>query len=827
VLQFIVTNNNNALFTVQPFLDTSGALHYTAAANALGSATVQVILMDDGGTSNGGFDTSITRTFALNIIPVNDAPTFSTPPNQSALEDSGVHNVSGFITDALSGPGNELDQSLVFLVSNNNNSLFAVQPYIDLLGVLHYQSALNANGSAIVEVLLQDSGGTSNGGIDTSVPRTFEIQVTPVNDAPIFTIGPDQTVLAGSGAHVVSNFIPDGQPGPANESTQSLNYIVTNNNNALFDVQPYITAAGTLQYTLAGAAIGEAAVQVMLMDNGGVANGGIDTTAPKTFNIRVQALDGGKIYVDKDSVAAVVDGLSWLTAFSTLDAGLAKARYLADQGATSIEIWIADGVYTPSTLYAPDGVFGGAMGSLAKGLTTFELVDGLSIFGGFQGISRTGGGETSTSQRILSSTQYTTVLSGATGRTNAIDNCDWDGNGQGDNDDDSGDNSDWEGHGQGYYHDSGYHAWFGKGGGRGLEVWHVLTAGNDISHEGITVLLDGLTVRDGRARGPDGAGFDHNSGGGLRVLGDSDITLRHVTFLSGFARGDGGAIWQEGGTLTILDSKFIDNSARRDGGAIYLKDGMLSIDNSKFENNSSRDDGGAILALRSTVSIEDSKFVDNSAKDLGGAIMFDQSHFTLLRTNFISNSAERGGAIYTDGSDGTITQTTFTCNEAKRDGGAIQNGGDMSSILTVNGSVFTKNSAVGGSGGAISNGGETCYVVSDISMLKVVNSAFVENQAKDDGGAIANFGRGTTEIQNALFKNNKARDDGGAIATIGYSSLYRATLIVDHSTFSSNDAIKGKGNSIYSKYSYITLTSNTYINEGSDSIKKDTGTIVL
>jgi len=53
-LTFTVTNNNNALFSVQPVIDASGNLSYTPAIDANGSATVDVILTDDGGTANGG-----------------------------------------------------------------------------------------------------------------------------------------------------------------------------------------------------------------------------------------------------------------------------------------------------------------------------------------------------------------------------------------------------------------------------------------------------------------------------------------------------------------------------------------------------------------------------------------------------------------------------------------------------------------------------------------------------------------------------------------------------------------------------------------------------
>jgi hypothetical protein len=73
--------------------------------------------------------------------------------------------------------------------------------------------------------------------------------------------------------------------GPADESAQALNFIVTTNNAALFSVQPAIAANGTLTYTPAATGGGSAVVTVQLHDNGGVANGGVDTSAAQTFTI--------------------------------------------------------------------------------------------------------------------------------------------------------------------------------------------------------------------------------------------------------------------------------------------------------------------------------------------------------------------------------------------------------------------------------------------------------------------------------------------------------------------------------------------------------------
>ena len=47
-LDFIVSNDNNPLFSTQPAVSATGALSYTSAPNASGSATVTVRVHDNG-----------------------------------------------------------------------------------------------------------------------------------------------------------------------------------------------------------------------------------------------------------------------------------------------------------------------------------------------------------------------------------------------------------------------------------------------------------------------------------------------------------------------------------------------------------------------------------------------------------------------------------------------------------------------------------------------------------------------------------------------------------------------------------------------------------
>ena len=183
-LTFFVSNDNNGLFSAQPAIDASGNLTFTVAADAFGDATVSVYLMDDGGTANGGDDTSPTVTFTITVDPVNDAPSFTSGGDVTVNEDSGAYS-AGWATAISAGPANESGQTVTFFTSNDNNALFSAQPSIDSSGVLTFTPAPNASGSAIVTVYAQDDGGIANGGDDTSGSVTFEITVTEVNDPPV------------------------------------------------------------------------------------------------------------------------------------------------------------------------------------------------------------------------------------------------------------------------------------------------------------------------------------------------------------------------------------------------------------------------------------------------------------------------------------------------------------------------------------------------------------------------------------------------------------------------------------------------------------------
>ncbi len=297
-----------SLFTVQPALILStGNLTFTPAPNANGTATVTINLSDDG----GGADQSADQTFTITITAVNDTPSFTKGSDQTVWEGTDSW-VSYWATAISAGPSDEAGQVLTFTLTNDNNSLFSVQPAINTIGQLTYTLKSHANGSATVEVVLKDNGGTANGGNDTYATQTFTITVTAVNDEPSFTPGSDQTVLEDAGAQTVVSWATAISAGPADEAGQVLTFTVTNDNNSLFSAQPAISSTtGNLTYTPAANANGSATVTVELKDDGGTAFGGDDTFTPQTFTITVTAVNDAPSFT-KGSDITVSEGIdSW------------------------------------------------------------------------------------------------------------------------------------------------------------------------------------------------------------------------------------------------------------------------------------------------------------------------------------------------------------------------------------------------------------------------------------------------------------------------------------------------------------------------------------
>ena len=247
-------------------LSANGSFLYTPGLNFNGTDTFTYRASD-------GQATSSVATVTITVTPVNDPPvTGVAGDNYSVLEDA---------TLTVAAPG---------VLGNDSDVDGDALTAIMISGVAHGTLTLNANGSFTYTPVANYFGNDSftyaaHDGQTSSAPATVNITIIPVNDAPVFVAGANQRVNFNTGAQSVPNWATGLSAGPANESEQTVHFVVSNNNPSLFAAPPAVSPAGALTYTPAGNLFGVATVTVSLQDDGGTANGGADASAPLTFTI--------------------------------------------------------------------------------------------------------------------------------------------------------------------------------------------------------------------------------------------------------------------------------------------------------------------------------------------------------------------------------------------------------------------------------------------------------------------------------------------------------------------------------------------------------------
>ena len=174
-------------------------LVFTPAANASGTAYDQLefSVHDDGGVADGGVDQDLTpENITFDVVPVNDAPAASNRSLAIDEDSSYTFNTADFgFSDA--ADLHSLQQVLIAsvggngLLTHNGNVVTTpvVIPAADVsAGDLVFTPIPNTSGSnySSIDFMVQDSGGTANGGMDTSIgANTVTINVIGVNDAPV------------------------------------------------------------------------------------------------------------------------------------------------------------------------------------------------------------------------------------------------------------------------------------------------------------------------------------------------------------------------------------------------------------------------------------------------------------------------------------------------------------------------------------------------------------------------------------------------------------------------------------------------------------------
>jgi hypothetical protein len=251
-------------------------------------------------------------------------------------------------------------------------------------------------------------------------------------------------------------------------------------------------------------------------------------------------------------------------------------------------------------------------------------------------------------------------------------------------------------------------------------------------------------------------------------LGFLDITAKNLTIINGTGTNNLSISGNkqvrdfqiEAGANVTISNLTITQGSSSVGGGIF-NNGTLTLNNDIISNNSvgSIRLGGGGIFNAGTLTLNGDTISNNSASNRngGGGGIYNQGTLTLNDNLLINNSAGdtgSGGAIYND--RGTVT---IGIGSAFSNNSAGNNGGAIlnnSGILTVSNTAFSKNSA-GNNGGAIFNVNNGLGVGGTVTLN---GSDFADNSAGNDGGGIDNF-NGTVNASVLIFSNNISTQSAG------------------------------------------------------------------
>jgi predicted outer membrane repeat protein len=318
---------------------------------------------------------------------------------------------------------------------------------------------------------------------------------------------------------------------------------------------------------------------------------------PETRTIHVRGWP--VVYVDADSPGPEHDGLSWDTAFLTIQDGLHSATPDGD-------VWVADGTYVENLV----------MGS------------GVAIYGGFLG-AEPGGYETALGQRDFES-NATTIDGNQSGDcvVMALDT-----------------------RADGFLITNGKRGILcDDGGGLCVIANNTVTANQG---RGISCDHSSPTIVQNRITG--------NQGGGVSCI-NSDPAIAHNTITENSTSVGGGISCYES-SPSVDTNLMAGNSAEKGGAIYCYHYCSPQISGNIISGNRSQDSGGAIyLDAFSPAAIEGNTITGNSCESDGGGLYSHNSSPIVSNNTIIRNASQSGGGIWCHNSAPVLSHNDFWNN---------------------------------------------------------------------------------------------------------------------------------------------------------------------
>ena len=229
-------------------------------------------------TVSGAAAANYTIAYTNGVLTVKPgAPTSVSLAAVTLLENRPSGTAAGTLSSTSDDPAATFTYSLVAGTGDTDNALFAVSgTSLNTAAILDYET------KATYSVRVRS---TTQYGF--SLDRVFTINLTDVNEVPTLAAVANQTICYTRTSQNVA--LTGISAGPETSQTTSLS--VSSSNAGLFDALTVSGsgATGTLVYQVKTGVVGTATITVTVKDNGGTANGGVDTYS-RTFVITVNAL---------------------------------------------------------------------------------------------------------------------------------------------------------------------------------------------------------------------------------------------------------------------------------------------------------------------------------------------------------------------------------------------------------------------------------------------------------------------------------------------------------------------------------------------------------
>jgi VCBS repeat-containing protein len=354
----------------------SGAFtpQFVPVANFNGTVTLTMLTSDGGNTGAGGTLTDSDMQ-TITVTPVNDAPVLSAPiPDQSIFEDQAVSYTlpAGTFTD--------IDSALTYTATLSDNS--ALPSWLSFnVSTRQFTGTPPANFNGVLDIKVIASDGQYN------ISDTFLLTIQPVNDAPA---GTDKTITLNEDStygFTVADFgFTDPNDTPANTLLRvKITTLPASGSLKLSGVAvaagDWITAANivNLSWTPAANANGTtlASLRFAVQDDGGTANGGLDTDAtPNTITFNVSPVNDAPTISapvtlnGTEDTALTITGLS----FADIDASSGSVKITltlpAGQGTFG---WVATGFISATGVGSNTLTLSGQLTALNNALALGKL----------------------------------------------------------------------------------------------------------------------------------------------------------------------------------------------------------------------------------------------------------------------------------------------------------------------------------------------------------------------------------------------------------------------------------------------------------------------